>query len=65
VLGLIVGVFLGSAVVLAVGQGLELALPAGQLFTYLVIAAFGGVFAAILPARRGAKLDILDAIAYE
>ncbi len=65
VLGLIVGVVLGSAVVLAVGQGLELTLPVGQLIGYLVVAAIGGVIAAIVPARRGAKLDILEAIAYE
>ncbi|MBI5157393.1 MAG: ABC transporter permease [Acidimicrobiia bacterium] len=65
VLGLIVGVVLGSAVVLAVGQGLELALPVVQLAIYLVVAALGGVLAAILPARRGARLDILEAIAYE
>jgi putative ABC transport system permease protein len=65
VLGLIVGVVLGSAVVLAVGQGLELALPVTQLVIYLVAAALGGVLAAILPARRGARLDILEAIAYE
>lgn len=65
VLGLVVGVVLGSAVVLAVGQGLELTLPFGQLVTYLVVAAIGGVIAAIVPARRGAKLDILEAIAYE
>ena len=49
VLGLVVGVVLGSAVVLAVGQGLELTLPFGQLVTYLVVAAIGGVIAAIVP----------------
>jgi len=65
VLGLVVGVVLGSAVVLAVGQGLELALPVTQLIVYLVVAAIGGVLAAILPARRGARLDILEAISYE
>ena len=65
VLGLVVGVGLGSAVVLAVGQGLKLALPMTQLLIYLVVAALGGVLAAILPARRGAHLDILEAIAYE
>ena len=65
ILGLVVGLVLGSAVVLAVGQGLELAFPVVQLAIYLVAAAAGGVLAAILPARRGARLDILEAIAYE
>jgi len=65
VLGLVVGLVLGSAVVVAIGQGLELSIPAGQLITYLVAAGIGGVVAAILPARRGAKTNILEAIAYE
>ena len=65
VLGLVVGVGLGSAIVLAVGQGLVLALPWIQLAVYVVFAALGGVLAAWIPARRGARLDILEAIAYE
>lgn len=65
VLGLVVGVALGAAVVVAVGQGLRLAFPVTQLIVYLIVAALGGVAAAVLPARRGARLDILEAIAYE
>lgn len=65
VLGLVVGLVLGSAVVVAIGQGLELTFPYGQLVIYLIAAALGGILAAILPARRGAKTNILDAIAYE
>jgi putative ABC transport system permease protein len=64
-LGLVVGVVLGVAVVHAVGQGLRLAVPLGTLLTYVLVAAVGGVLAAIVPARRAARLDILDAIAYE
>jgi putative ABC transport system permease protein len=65
VLGLVVGLVLGSAVVIAVGQGLELSIPIGQLAIYVILAGLGGVLAAIGPARRGAKTNILDAIAYE
>jgi putative ABC transport system permease protein len=65
VLGLVVGLVLGSAVVMAVGQGLRLTIPVTQLVGYLVAAGIGGVLAAVLPARRGARLDILDAITYE
>jgi putative ABC transport system permease protein len=65
VMGLVVGLGLGTAVVVAVGQGLKLAFPVVQLVIYLVVAGLGGVLAAILPARRGARLDILEAIAYE
>lgn len=64
-LGLAVGVVLGVAVVQAVGQGLKLAVPVWTLLTYVVVAAIGGVLAAIVPARRAARLDILDALAYE
>jgi putative ABC transport system permease protein len=31
----------------------------------VVAAAVAGVLAAVLPARRAARLDVLDAIAYE
>jgi len=48
-----------------VGQGLKLAFPVLQLVIYLVVAGLGGIAAAVLPARRGARLDILEAIAYE
>ena len=65
VLGLVVGTLLGSAIVLAVGQGLTLALPWPQLVLYLVVAAVGGIVAAWAPARRGARLEILEAIAHE
>lgn len=65
VLGLVVGTALGVATVTAVGQGLKLAIPGGQLITYLVVAAIGGVIAAIPPARAAAKTNVLDAIAYE
>ena len=64
-LGLVVGVVLGVAVVAAIGQGLTIAVPGGQLLGYLVVAALGGVLASIGPARRGARLDVLEAIAYE
>ncbi len=65
VLGLVVGTTLGVATVTAVGQGLKVAIPGGQLVIYLIFAALGGVLAAIIPARRGAKTDVLEALAYE
>ena len=45
--------------------GLGFALPAGQLAGFLVLAVLVGVVAAALPARRGARMDVLDAIHYE
>jgi putative ABC transport system permease protein len=46
-------------------EGFELAYPVGQLIVILVLAALAGVVAAIGPARRAAKLDVLEALAYE
>ena len=43
----------------------EFVLPVGQLVVYLVLAGLAGVLAAIWPARRAAKLDVLQAISYE
>ena len=38
-------------------------IPVGQLAVVAVVAAIAGVVAAVLPARRAAKLDVLEAIA--
>jgi putative ABC transport system permease protein len=65
VIGMLVGIGLGVAVVAAIGQGLVLTLPWANLAIYLVLAALGGVAASIFPGWRGARLDVLDAIAYE
>jgi putative ABC transport system permease protein len=46
-------------------EGFELAYPVGQLVVIFLLAALAGVLAAIGPARRAAKLDVLDALAYE
>ncbi|MFJ8966203.1 ABC transporter permease [Lentzea sp. NPDC102401] len=67
VLGLAVGLALGVATVQALkDQGIsEIGLPWMTMVQYLVVAAFVGVIAAILPAIRAARLNVLDAIAYE
>jgi putative ABC transport system permease protein len=66
-LGLAVGTGLGAAVVRALhGQGFTtFALPWAQLLAYLVLAAVVGVVAAVLPALRAARTNVLSAIAYE
>ena len=46
-------------------EGFELAYPIGTLLVLLILAALAGVLAAIWPARRAAKLDVLEALAYE
>jgi putative ABC transport system permease protein len=67
VLGAAVGIFFGWAVVQALrNQGITtLTVPAGQLIVYIVIAGLFGVVAAILPARRAARLNVLEAISME
>jgi putative ABC transport system permease protein len=67
VLGLAVGLGLGAAVVRALhDQGIsQFAVPWGQLITYLILAAIVGVVAAVLPAIRAARVNVLQAIAYE
>jgi putative ABC transport system permease protein len=66
VLGLVVGIFLAWIMTLALSDlGLQFALPYGQLVVFFVVAAVFGVIAAIFPARRAARLNVLEALAYE
>ena len=66
-LGLAVGLFLGWALVFAIREsGIETArtvVPVGQLAVIVAVAASCGIIAALLPARRAARLDVLEAIA--
>lgn len=67
VLGLVVGVVFGLALVRALhDQGLTVSVvPVASLAGFVLLAAGAGVVAAIPPARRAARLDVLAAIAYE
>ena len=66
-IGLVIGAFFGWALVEALAsEGItELAIPGGQLIVYVVLAALAGIVAAIPPARRAARLNVLDAIGME
>jgi putative ABC transport system permease protein len=66
-LGIAVGAGLGAAVVRALkDQGFtQYAFPWVLMAVYVVIAAIVGVVAAIIPAIRAARLNVLTAIAYE
>ena len=46
-------------------EGFALSYPVADLLVILVLAALAGVLAAILPARRAAELEVLEAVAYE
>jgi putative ABC transport system permease protein len=64
VLGLAVGVLFGWALVTALSdEGFEtFRLPGVTLVVIFVLAGFAGVLAAVWPARRAAKLDVLRAV---
>jgi putative ABC transport system permease protein len=66
VLGLVVGIIGALATSLALsGEGYVQAWPVGTLFVLLLAAAFAGVLAAAIPARRASRLDVLRAISGE
>ncbi|MFN8122138.1 MAG: FtsX-like permease family protein [Thermoleophilia bacterium] len=65
VVGLVLGVFLGVVSVSAIPEFNATVIPWGSMIVFLVVAGIFGVIAAILPARRAARLNILAAIANE
>jgi putative ABC transport system permease protein len=67
VLGIILGIFFGWALISALQRDSELvlAIPAGPLALSVVVAAVAGVIAAVYPAWRASRLNVLAAIAYE
>jgi putative ABC transport system permease protein len=66
-IGLAIGIFFGWAIIQALeDEGFEVfSAPAGQLIVIVIAAGFAGVVAALFPARRAAKLDVLRAITTE
>ncbi|MBC2869125.1 ABC transporter permease [Streptomyces mexicanus] len=68
VLGIGLGVFFGWAAGQLLGTSLttyELVLPWGRIVVFLLLAAVVGVLAALWPARRAARLNMLQAIKSE
>ncbi|MFZ4514826.1 MAG: ABC transporter permease [Acidimicrobiia bacterium] len=65
VLGFVVGVFFGWAVVQALKEdGIStLAIPYTTLGVVVILAVLSGILAAVIPARRAARMKVLDAIA--
>ena len=66
-IGLVIGIIFGWALVTAlVDEGITtFAIPWSQLVIIVVIAIIAGVGAALYPARRAARLDVLRAISSE
>jgi putative ABC transport system permease protein len=65
-LGMPLGIFLAALVTQALeSEGVVFSVPAATLVVFAVIAVLAGILAAILPARRAARLNVLEALQYE
>jgi putative ABC transport system permease protein len=69
-IGAILGIILGVIFAALISQplkdeGFTLSYPIGSLIVLLILAGLAGVLAAIPPARRASRLDVLDSLQYE
>ena len=69
-IGAVLGAILGVVFAVLVSrpladEGFTLSIPVGTLIVMLFLAMLAGVVAAIGPARRASRLDVLEALAYE
>jgi putative ABC transport system permease protein len=65
-LGLPLGVLLAALTTRALGSlGIGFHLPVQELAYFVVLAVVAGIGAAVLPARRAARLNVLHALQYE
>jgi putative ABC transport system permease protein len=65
-LGLPLGVGLAALVIQSLSEfGVSFALPVGTLGVFTVVAVVAGMLAAIAPARRASRLNVLRALQYE
>jgi putative ABC transport system permease protein len=70
VIGGLQGIAIGLAFAWLMVQALKdlgfgFAVPLGQLAVFLVVAVVAGVAGAAWPARRSARIDVLEALRYE
>jgi len=67
-IGAVIGIALGvilAALLIARVNFIVLSIPVGQLVLFGIAAIFVGIIAAIFPARRAARLNVLEALQYE
>jgi putative ABC transport system permease protein len=66
ILGMVLGVIFAALIAQPLkDEGFTLSYPIGSLVVLLIFAAILGVLAAILPARRASRLDVLESLQYE
>jgi putative ABC transport system permease protein len=76
-IGTSLGIVLGIAIAVLViarmseysqsvgGGGMQYSIPVQSLVVFALVAVLAGVLAAIMPARRASRLNVLEALAYE
>ena len=64
VLGILLGIVLGALLVARV-DFIQFSLPLVSLIVFAVMTIVVGILAAIFPARRAARLNVLEALQYE
>jgi putative ABC transport system permease protein len=65
-LGMAIGIVFAALIAQPLkDEGFVLSYPIGQLIAMLLFAAVAGVLAAIPPARRASRLDVLESLQYE
>jgi putative ABC transport system permease protein len=66
ILGMVLGLIFAALIAQPLkDEGFTLSYPVGSLAVLLVVAAVLGVLAAVLPARRASRLDVLESLQYE
>ena len=66
ILGMVLGIVFAALIAQPLkDEGFTLSYPVGSLIVLLVLAALAGVLAAIFPARRASRLDVLESLQYE
>jgi putative ABC transport system permease protein len=66
ILGMVLGVIFAALISQPLkGEGFRLSYPIGSLVLLLVLAGLAGVLAAIPPARRASRLNVLESLQYE
>ena len=67
-IGAALGIPVGIVLALMVGQAIEypaFTIPVGTLVVFVIAAILAGIVAAVFPARRAARLNVLEALQYE
>jgi len=65
-MGIPLGVFLAALITQALSKyGVSLELPLAELAVFTTVAIAAGVLAAIVPARRASRINVLNALQYE